>query len=296
MTASTPTRSPQPCATGASGRKRARGSAMIEFAIVGPIVTLLGLAILQYGMLFFAKNQMNHAAFMAARAGSMGNAKMAAVRTAYLKALIPLYGGGRSDSELAEAYAKAVADTTDNLQVQILNPTTESFDDFNDSALQTQYGARAISNSGQGYKSASDVGLASGQNIQDANLIKLRITHGYEPKVPLIKLVYTQYLQWLDPRTDAFHTQLVNAGRVPMVTHVTLQMQSDPVEDINVSTPGSGNGGEPSNPGDPPVSDRDPPNCATTGCTVPVTPVDPGGGGGPRVPCTAQTSIARAAT
>jgi Flp pilus assembly protein TadG len=42
-----------------------RGSAMIEFAVVAPIITLLGLALLQYAMLFFAKNQINHAGFMA---------------------------------------------------------------------------------------------------------------------------------------------------------------------------------------------------------------------------------------
>ncbi|MDQ6680634.1 MAG: pilus assembly protein, partial [Pseudomonadota bacterium] len=166
---------------------------MIEFSIVGPIITLLGLAVLQYGMLFFAKNQINHAAFMAARAGATGNARMATVQTAYVKALIPLYGGGRSDSELAAAYAKAVADTAGHLQVQILNPTTESFDDFNDPALENRYGARAISNSGQAHRSPIDIKPASGQNIQDANLIKLRITHGYEPKVPLINLVYRKY-------------------------------------------------------------------------------------------------------
>ena len=53
--------------------KRQRGSAIIEFIVVGPIITLLGLASIQYGLLFFAKNQYNHAAFMAARAGTTGN-------------------------------------------------------------------------------------------------------------------------------------------------------------------------------------------------------------------------------
>ena len=71
--------------------RRQHGSVMIEFTIVGPIITLLGLAILQYGLLFFAKNQINHASFMAARAGSVGNADVGKVKTAYIRALIPLY-------------------------------------------------------------------------------------------------------------------------------------------------------------------------------------------------------------
>ena len=33
------------------------GSAMVEFTIVDPIITLLGLAMLQYGMLFIAKDR-----------------------------------------------------------------------------------------------------------------------------------------------------------------------------------------------------------------------------------------------
>ena len=267
------------------------GSAMIEFAVVGPIISLLGLAVLQYGLLFFAKNQMNHAAFMAARAGSMGNAKISAVVTAYNKALIPLYGGGLDEAQLAESYAKVVKATgancappsrdTNQLCVEVLNPTKESFDDWEDAALTTKYGQRAIANGGLAYKSPAEVRPNSGQNIQDANLIKLRITHGYLPKVPLINSVYTAYLKWLDPKTDSYHSQLVNAGLVPVVTNVTLQMQSDPVEDTNSSAPGMGNGGNPTDPGDPPVVETPPPNCQTAGCTVlsPPPPTTPGGGG-----------------
>jgi hypothetical protein len=278
------------------GRRRQRGATLIEFAIVGPIVTVLGLAIVQYGMLFFAKNQINYASFMAARAGAMGNAKMAAVRNAYVKALIPLFGGGRNEAELAEAYGRATRDAgancappnkagkTNRLCVEVLNPTKESFDDFNDSVLESQYGARAIPNGGQLYKSANNIGTNSGQNIQDANLIKLRITHGYEPKVWLMGLIYTKYLQWLDTKTDAYHTQLVDAGLIPVVTNVTLQMQSDPIEDDNASSPGPGNNGDPSDPGDPPVVHTDPPGCATMGCTAPAVPTDPGGGAGGGMP------------
>ena len=255
---------------------------MVEFVVVGPIVTLLGLAILQYAMLFFAKNQINHASFMAARAGSMGNAKMATITDAYVKALVPMYGGGKDTTELAAALVKAKADTAGNIQVELLNPTKESFDDNPDDELRNKYGARAIRNANQAF-APTTVKANSGQSIQDANLIKLRITHGYEPKVPLMKLVYTSYLKWLDPKSDAFHTKMVNAGRIPVVTHVTLQMQSDAVEDVNVSTPGRGNNGSPSNPGDPPVTTEEPPNCLTIGCTVvagPITPTDPGGDNG----------------
>ena len=251
--------------------KPQRGSAMLEFAVVGPVLMLLGLAMLQYGMLFFAKNQINYATFMAARAGSMTNANQDEIRQAYIKALIPLYGGGRDSAELAAAYAKAGTDVAGHTRIELLNPTQESFDDWNDPALQSTlgHGKRVIPNGGQAYKDPKAIGAASGQSIQDANLIKLRITQGYEPKVPLIRSVYTKYLHWLDTHSDAFDTAQIDAGRIPVVSHVTLQMQSDAIEPGNpVSLPGPGNGGNPHDPGDPPVVDTPPPNCLTIGCTV----------------------------
>lgn len=162
-------------------RRRARqhGSAMIEFAVVGPVLTLLGLALLQYGLLFFAKNGFNHAAFMAARAGAVGNASLSSVQQAYVRALVPLYGGGRNSAELAEAYARAQADVNGHLRIELLNPTPESFDDWNDPALQRTLGQgrRVIPNGNQAFKNPDDIRNRSGQNIHDANLIKLRFTH-----------------------------------------------------------------------------------------------------------------------
>src|SRR3569832_470103 len=93
-------------------RGRQRGSAMIEFTVVGPVLTLIGTVILQYSQLFNAKNLLNHASFMAARAGSMGHADMAAVEAAYKLALVPLYGGGLSCAELMQVYDKAFDDLT----------------------------------------------------------------------------------------------------------------------------------------------------------------------------------------
>ena len=250
---------------------RQHGSAMLEFAVVGPVLTLLGLAVLQYALLFVAKNSFNHAAFMAARAGTTANASLASAQRAYISALVPLYGGGRDAKELAESQAKAAEDIAGNARFELLNPTRQSFDDWNDPALQEAVGKgrRVIPNSNLALKNPRDIGSNSGQNIQDANLIKLRITQGYEPKVPLVGLIYAKYLRWLDPHTDEFQTRMIEAGRIPVVTHVVMQMQSDAIEPQSpVSIPGPGNNGVPSDPGDPPTVSSPPPDCLTIGCTV----------------------------
>lgn len=261
-----------------------RGSAMVEFTVVGPIITLLGLATLQYGMLYFAKAQINYAGFMAAREGATANASVDSVYAAYTRALIPLYGGGQTPADLAVSLAKASEDIgangAGNVNIELLNPTRQSFDDWNDPALQAALhtgSRRVIPNTGQAFKSLA-IGPTSGQTIQDANLIKLRITHGYLPKIPLIRNLYGVCLKWLDPHTDAFHTKLLADGRIPVVTNVTLHMQSDAIEPgAPVSSPGAGNGGTPANPGDPPVSHNPPPECTSVTCTStpPQTPPEP---------------------
>ena len=73
----------------------------------------------------------------------------------------------------------------------------------------------------------SQVRASSGQSLQDANLLKLKITHGYLPKVPVVGKLYLAYLKWADPHTDDFQTKLINDGRIPVVTHATLEMPSD---------------------------------------------------------------------
>lgn len=265
-----------------SSVQRQRGSAMIEFVVVGPLLVLLGTTVLQYALMFNAKNMVNHAAFMAAREGAVANAKPQSVQQAYARALVPLYGGGSSAAEITAALAKASADVALNARVELINPTQESFADHGtDPAMMAKYdGKRAIPNSNLGLRPTT-VNPNSGQSIQDANLIKLRITHGYELKVPLAGTVMQFMMRWNDPKTDAFVSALYAQRRIPLVTHVTLQMQSDPVDWGNAtSNPGQGNNGKPTDPGMPSTPPIAPPICVTVGCTVVVDPTLPPGGGG----------------
>lgn len=259
---------------------RQRGSAMIEFVIVGPLLVLLGTSVLQYALMFNARNMVNHASFMAAREGAVAHANPASIRTAYARALVPLYGGGRTATEIGAALQKASADMV-HTRIELMNPTQEAFAAYADPALAARYdGRRAIPNNHLALRPAS-VDAASGLSIQDANLIKLRITHGYELKVPLASTVMQFMMRWNDPKTDPFVTALYAQRRIPLVTHVTLQMHSDPVDWGNAaSNPGQGNNGNPTDPGMPPNPPIEPPQCVTVGCTVIVDPTLPPGGGG----------------
>ena len=241
--------------------RRQAGASMTEFIVVAPALLLIGLGIVHYGLLFFAKNNINYAAFEAARAGAMANANIDTVVTAYKKALIPLYGGGTTQQELEDAYGRVKDDlTSDTLKVELLNPTKESFDDWNAKGLQDDKdvgnGKRVIPVLMQNFPKALEnlqmtrdpksIGPASGQTLSDASLIKVRIIHGYKPQVPLIGKMLA-YLGGYNEQ-DSFKKKLYDAGRIPLVTHVTLQMQSNAIESTNVSSPGKGNEGHPVNP------------------------------------------------
>ena len=264
-----------------------RGAAMLEFVFAGSLISLIGTVALQYVLMFNAKNIVNHAGFMAARAGAMHHAQLSDIQDAYHRALIPLYGGGRNTQELAQALAKAVADTAGHVRLEILNPTRESFEDWSDSALsQAKYdGRRAIPNANLGLRSRHTVKSKSGQNLQDANVLKLKITHGYALKVPLASTVTQFLLKWADDGKDPFISGLYAQRRIPLVTHVTVQMQSDGVESANlISIPGQGNGGHPIDPGFLEPPGKAPPECVTVGCTTIVDPSIPPGSGGENPP------------
>lgn len=261
-----------------------RGATLVEFVVVVPTLLFMLMNLIQYGLLYHAKSQLNYATFEAARAGTTGNADPAAIRTAFTRALTGYYGGGSTTAQLATSHAKAKADTNAaNVRIEILSPTKESFDDYASPALKSRLklSSRVIPNSNLAFiQCPIDVSgcnkdpktNASGQTLADANLLKIRITYGI-PKHKQIPLA-GKFMNWAlsilnsgDP--DAFRQSLVAAGRIPVVTHTVMRMQSPAYENANASLPGTGNDGKPEDPGpgDPgpglskcPVTD---PTCTT---------------------------------
>jgi TadE-like protein len=277
-----------------ANRPLQRGASMVEFTIVAPVLSLIGLLVIQWALVFHARNTVNHASFMAARAGSTGQAQMATMDEAYHRALAPLYGGGRNLLEVEAAVLRARADLAGNMRLELLNPTAESFDDWADAALQQRLGlqARVIPNDGLALQAEHRVRAASGQTLADANLLKIRITHAMDLRVPLANTVIRFMLRFRDDGRDAFVTNAIARGRLAMHFDATVHMQSAAVEqEETVAVAGRANAAEGRDAAD--VSDRgEEPVCVTVACTVtrspgstgssgsaPLTPAEPGGGG-----------------
>jgi hypothetical protein len=242
-----------------------RGATLVEFVVVVPTVLFLLMNLIQYGLLYHAKSQLNYATFEAARAGTTGNANPTTIRAAFTRALTGYYGGGTSSAQLAASYAKAVADTP-FVRIEILSPTKESFDDYAspDLAAKLKTSARVIPNTNLAFiQCPIDVPgcnndpqtNASGQTLADANLLKLRITYGIPERkqIPLAGKFMNWALGVLNSGdNDVFRKGLVAGGRIPVVTHTVMRMQSPAYENGNASIPGPGNDGKPTDPGPAP--------------------------------------------
>ncbi len=281
-------------------QRRQRGASLVEAAIVIPLLLFIFLGVLQTAMVFYAKSNLNYATFEAARAGSVNNADMAAITAAFQKALVPYYGGGNTTAELTAKLAQVAQDINTNgaMRIEILSPTTESFSDFNSPALQAQMRVTELvipnvaldelscPRDVPGCKSDSKTN-SSGQSLADANLLKLRITYGIPQtkQMPLAGRFYTWALKQTGAAgADAFKLGLIQANRIPVVTHTTLRMQSNAVRNAAmVSSPGQGNAGVATDPG-PLAGGGGLPSCAwwDPSCAICSSGAtgDCGGGGG----------------
>ena len=263
--------------------KREHGATLVEFVIAAPLVLFILLVLMQYALLFHAKSQLNYATFEAARAGTVANARPTAIRAAFDRAMTGYHGGGTTSVELAAARTKALAEAP-FARIEILSPTRESFDDFHSPALAARMGeaARVIPNTNLAHLHCpidrpacrgNPASNASGQTLQDANLLKLRISYGIPviKQIPLAGPFMARALAVLDPSDgDAFRSGLIADGRIPIVAHTVMRMQSPAIEAGNASNPGSGNAGTPVDPG-PPAQGPALPKCPVTdpACTAP---------------------------
>ena len=109
-------------------RRRATGASMVEFIIVLPILLLLCLGILQFGLLYQAKSTLDYAALQAARAGALNNGKSAAMRTGLARGLAPLYA--RTASLAGQQQADHVLQSFLKLPDQRPHPACLALDDL----------------------------------------------------------------------------------------------------------------------------------------------------------------------
>jgi Flp pilus assembly pilin Flp len=195
---------------------RQRGATMVEFALIAPVIMLVGLGLIQVGLVFHGKSALNFALQEAARSGAVANASPDSIQQGFLRGLIPFMGGGLNAADIASALAKATAEFTRGsaegwIKVEQLSPTPQSFSDWQENSLDDNGNpvveipnanlpvlrcTRPPNGGTAGYRastacggSGEPVGASSEQTLSDANLLKLQLTYGVELGIPFINRI-----------------------------------------------------------------------------------------------------------
>ncbi len=225
---------------------RQRGQALAEYIYVFPILVLLILGAIQFGFIYQTKATLNYATFTATRQGALHNGAMASIVDGLTSGMMPLFahasasGGKRDLNLLKEAWKLSDAQMTDPklTKITIVNPTSTALSSYQS---MSESGSE-IPNDNLMYR---DTNIAGGaMNIQDANLLKVRVTYCYRMVVPILnKIIYNLAI---DPPASAddikVSSDLITAKgggsttkpctgidddyRIPITSEAVVRMQS----------------------------------------------------------------------
>ncbi|MBI2970018.1 MAG: pilus assembly protein [Gammaproteobacteria bacterium] len=226
---------------------------MVEFIIITPVMLLLVFGALQFAFLYHAKTALNYAAFQTAREGAVNNAHMSIMELAFARNMAAIYTNDDTIAELQEARDRIRQEIEAGfVRIDVINPTFEMFNAFG----VDQDGDRVIPNDNLMYRPL-DTEPVSSATVQDANLLKLRITYCYPMYVPYVNRVLAIMLtQAEDPVNcpgcsgafqlpDSFENNCLDRGRFPLNAQAIVRMQS-PVSQAGL---GSGTAGTTSGAG-----------------------------------------------
>jgi Flp pilus assembly protein TadG len=169
--------------------RRQAGQATIEYLYVVPILLLLLLASLQFVFIYEAKHTLNYATFAATRAGALNNGSLEAIQDGLAAGLTPLFAHDTTQQALKDARATAKSETGDSklALIEILNPTAAALAGFQNSLGE-------IPNDNLMYRKHKDSeNLKGGMNVQDANLLKVRVTYCVRLVVPLVNRMISSF-------------------------------------------------------------------------------------------------------
>src|SRR5690606_23770085 len=128
----------------------------------------------------------------------------------FAKGMMPLYARQTGTAGTEAAYLRARTDLLMHGKVTVINPTRAAWDEFRERQYDGQY---ALPNDTLAFRSAA-VGR-SGVNVQDANLLKVKVEYNAPLVVPFVGWVLGGRSRYLEAGT--FESSPLNrlTGRLP---------------------------------------------------------------------------------
>lgn len=210
-------------------RRDAGGQSMVEFIIAAPVLLFLILSIVQFVLLYRIKATLDYAALEAARAGAVHGADKSEMKNGLARGMTPLFAHKTSMTELETAYLKAKAEMALFGKVEVINPTRSAWNEHKEKQYNGQY---ALPNDSLAFRSDS-VGR-SGVSVQDANILKIRVTYQAPLVVPFVSWVLKGKSEYL--KSGTFEGSPLNpiTDRLPIESYAIVRMQSPIYETRNL--------------------------------------------------------------
>lgn len=160
------------------GQKSQSGVSMIETVIIFPIVLMIALWIIHIGLVYQARANLEYAALMGARVGAVTSVNLAQMRTEIARRMTASQVGN-------------VAVGAADIRITVLNPTNQMFVDCGQVPVNPAICAAGINNCeipnfGLQFRPADE--NCDGVNIQDANLLRIRVSYNFDSKVPFMNV------------------------------------------------------------------------------------------------------------
>lgn len=201
---------------------------MVEFQIVALFAMLpLCLGMLQSALLMTENHHVDHAAFMAARAGAMTSGDAGAMRNEFARVMTPLFSASDEPLDRSNAltrvpamYARSVQDFALHGTMDVLSPDATAQQDH---AISRE-NRRVIPNDSLEHRSAAP-GSRSGISLQEANILQVRFTYCRPLVVPFVRQMLVGLLRLID--AEPGHQRCYVANRIPIVSIGTAPMHSD---------------------------------------------------------------------
>jgi len=204
------------------------GQSMTEFLVIMPVMLLLIFGAIQFIFIYQAKTTLNYATFEATRAGSLENASLESIENGFTRGITPLFTRfSTKDNKEDDLAAKVLSareiarDEVANgfVKIELLNPTSRAFSSLYDPVVFANTGEKEIPNDNLSFRRSPNDAL------QDANLLKLRITYCMKLIVPVVNSVILEAV--LAVTKDSFEKDcLDNKNRFPIVSHAIIRMQT----------------------------------------------------------------------
>ncbi|CAG9270962.1 TadE/TadG family type IV pilus assembly protein [Paraburkholderia caribensis] len=171
-------------------KRRMTGQGMTEFLVVAPLLLFFGFVTVQFVLLYQAKSTLDVALLEAAREGAVNHGSMETMQAGLARGLAPLYTRSADAGGVQAALRAAQRAVGERASIEIVSPTVAMMRDF---ARPRFYPAEGVAhdeipNDMLMYRDTTH-GAESDVNVQDANLLKLRVHYCFDLIVPVANKV-----------------------------------------------------------------------------------------------------------